>query len=187
MCCIYSESSRAVWYTESIVYRGGDGLTDFERYVNEYSRDLTRFCIRLCGDPNDAEDLFQDTWTRALSKLGQYDPALSFKSWLFAICVNIFRNNRKLKDNAARASLTAEEQERLLASIPDEQRDVDAYLDLYEALYTLPKKHRAVIILFYFREFSQREIAAILHIPEGTVKSRLNTARKLLQRRLSHE
>ncbi len=165
--------------------RGGDGLTDFERYVNDYSRDLTRFCLHLCGNTQDAEDLFQDTWTRALDKLGQYRPEHSFKSWLFAICVNIYKNTKTLKYHTSRAELSAEEQERLIASIPDAQKDVDAYLDLYEALYSLPKKHRAVIILYYFREFSQREIAAILRIPEGTVKSRLSTAKKLLERRLS--
>ena len=162
-------------------------MTDFERYVSDYSRDLTRFCLHLCGNTHDAEDLFQDTWTRAFAKLGQYKPDRSFKSWLFAICVNIFKNTKSLKYNTARAALTAEEQERFINSVPDAEKDIDAYLDLYEALYSLPKKHRAVIILFYFREFTQREIAAILHIPEGTVKSRLNSAKKLLERRLSDE
>ena len=56
-------------------------MTDFERYVAEYSRELTRFCIKLCGDVHDAEDLFQDTWARALDKFDQYDQSSSFKSW----------------------------------------------------------------------------------------------------------
>ena len=82
---------------------------------------------------------------------------------------------------------TREEQEQFLSSIPDTERDLDAYLDLYGALYTLHKKHRTVIILYYFKEFSQKEIAEILDIPEGTVKSRLNTAKKQLKRRLYDE
>ena len=131
-------------------------MTDFERYVAEYSRELTRFCIKLCGDVHDAEDLFQDTWARALDKFDQYDQSSSFKSWLFTICA-------------------------------DQETDVDAYLDLHAAILSLPKKHRLVLVLYYFREFSQSEIARMLDIPEGTVKSRLNTAKKLLKRRLYDE
>ena len=78
-------------------------MTDFERYVAEYSRELTRFCIKLCGDVHDAEDLFQDTWARALDKFDQYDQSSSFKSWLFTICANLFRNSKKLKYKSSKA------------------------------------------------------------------------------------
>ena len=163
-------------------------MTDFERYVAEYSRELTRFCIKLCGDVHDAEDLFQDTWARALDKFDQYDQSSSFKSWLFTICANLFRNSKKLKYNSSKAVFsTKEEKEKFLNSIPDQETDVDAYLDLHAAILSLPKKHRLVLVLYYFREFSYSEIARMLDIPEGTVKSRLNTAKKLLKRRLYDE
>ena len=163
-------------------------MTDFERYTADYSPELTRFCMKLCGNVHDAEDLFQDTWTRAFDRFEQYDPAYSFKSWLFAICANIFRNSKKQKYNSARAEFaTGEEKERFIRSIPDAQQDIDAYLDLRAAILSLPKKHRVILVLYYFREFSQREIASMLDIPEGTVKSRLNTAKKLLKRRLTYE
>lgn len=163
-------------------------MTDFERYVADYSPDLTRFCMKLCGNIHDAEDLFQDTWARVFDKFEQYEPDRSFKSWLFAICANIFKNTKKSKYNSSKAVFaTDEEKERFIRSIPDKEQDVDAYLDLHAAMQTLQKKHRVVIVLFYFREFSLSEIALMLEIPEGTVKSRLNTAKKLLKRRLSHE
>ena len=163
-------------------------MTDFERYTAVYSPELTRFCMKLCGDVHDAEDLFQDTWTRVFDRFEQYDPEQSFKSWLFAICANIFKNSKKQKYNSSRAVFSSkEEKERFLLSIPDVEKDLDAYLDLYDAIYALPKKHRVVLVLYYFREFSQSEIARMLDIPEGTVKSRLNTAKKLLKRRLSYE
>lgn len=163
-------------------------MTDFERYTAEYSPELTRFCIKLCGNVHDAEDLFQDTWTRAFEKFDQYRPEFSFKNWLFAICANIFKNSRKEKYNSARAIFSSEEEkERFIRSIPGAEQDIDAYLDLHAAILSLPKKHRIVLILFYFREFSQHEIAEILDIPEGTVKSRLNTAKNLLKRRLPYE
>ena len=147
-----------------------------------------RFCFKLCGNQYDAEDLFQDTWTKALAHFPHYQSKKSFKNWLFAICANTFRDSSKEKYNTSKALFqSAEEKERFLNSLPARDQDVDLYLDLYDALHSLPKKHRLVIGLYYFREFNQKEIAEILSIPEGTVASRINTAKKLLKRRLSHE
>ena len=163
-------------------------MTDFERYVAEYSPELTRFCMKLCANIHDAEDLFQDTWARAFDKYEQYDPARSFKSWLFAICANTFKNAKKSKYHSTAAVFaTQEEKERFIRSIPCEEQDVDAFLDLHAAIHTLHKKHRVVLVLYYFREFSLSEIAEMLDIPEGTVKSRLHTAKNLIKRRLSDE
>lgn len=163
-------------------------MTDFEGYVEEYSTELTRFCMKLCGNIHDAEDLFQDTWARAFDKFKQYRPEYSFKSWLFAICANTFKNAKKHQYNSTKAVFASqEEKERFIRSIPAQEQDVDAYIDLHTAMLSLPKKHRLVLVLYYFREFSQREIAEILDIPQGTVKSRLSTAKKLLKRRLYDE
>lgn len=170
------------------VKTGGVNLTDFERYVAEYSPDLTRFCMKLCSNVHDAEDLFQDTWARAFDKFEHYQSEYSFKSWLFTICVNNYKNSKREKYNSSKAVFSsAEEKERFMRSIPAGEKDIDAYLDLHTAIHALPKKHRVVLVLYYFREFSLSEIAMMLDIPEGTVKSRLNTAKKLLKRRLSHE
>ena len=163
-------------------------MTGFERYIGLYSRDLWRFCYKLCGDSHDAEDLYQDTWAKALKSFGSFKEGSNFKSWLFTICVNTFKDAGKSRYNTAKQLFrNEEEKERFLSSIPADEKDIDAYIDLHSAIRSLPKKYRAVITLFYFKEFSLKEIADILKIPEGTVNSRLNTARKLLKRRLSHE
>ena len=110
---------------------------------------------------------------------------MSFKTWLFTICVNIYRNAGKRKYNTLRREFsTNEEKERFLSTISAGEQDIDERLDLYRALNSLPKKYRAVLTLCYLHEFTGREIAAILSIPEGTVSSRLHTAKKLLKRRL---
>ncbi|MBQ6413413.1 MAG: sigma-70 family RNA polymerase sigma factor [Ruminococcus sp.] len=157
----------------------------FEEYVRLYAPDLGRFCYKLCGDRYEADDLFQETWTKAIKNYRRYDRSKSFKNWLFAICVNTFRDSRSLKEYSAKAEFTSsEEKDRYLNAVPAAEQDRDAYLDLYDAIRSLPKKHRIVITLYYFKEFSQKEIAEILSIPEGTVASRLNTAKQQLKRRL---
>ena len=163
-------------------------MTEFERYVELYSRDLARFCYKLCTDSRDADDLFQDTWARALAKFDNYKPGTDFRSWLFAVCANIFRDSGRKKYNSARLHFrSAAEKEIFFSSIPADEEDIDAYIDLRCAIHSLPKKYRVVIALFYFKDFSQKEISEILGIPVGTVNSRLNSAKKLLKRRLSHE
>ena len=163
-------------------------MTDFEAYVAQYARDLSKFCIKLCGNIDDADDLFQDTWTRALAHFDAYNPALSFKTWLFTICVNLYRNTGKRKYNTTRREFSStEEKERFLNTVAAEAEDIDERLDLYRALDTLPKKYRLVLTLYYLRAFTGREIAGMLGIPEGTVSSRLHHAKKLLKRRLQDE
>ena len=106
--------------------RWGEELTDFEQYTAEYSPELTRFCIKLCVNVEDAEDLFQDTWTRAFEKFEQYRPEYNFKNWLFAICANIFKNSKKEKYNSTKAIFNSdEEKERFMRSIPGAQKDID--------------------------------------------------------------
>lgn len=163
-------------------------MIGFEQYVELYSRDLSKFCVKLCGNTDDAEDLFQDTWTRALQYYKSYDKKKSFKTWIFTICVNLYKNSGKLKYNSSKYDFrTAEEKERFFSLIPSDQKDRDEYIDLVQAIAALPKKHRLVITLYYFKDFSQKEIADILSIPEGTVSSRLTAAKKLLRRRLSDD
>lgn len=117
-----------------------------------------------------------------------YDEKKNFKTWLFTICVNLYKNSGKLKYNSQKLEFsTTEEKERFFSLIPSDQKDRDEYIDLMSAIESLPKKHRTVITLYYFKEFSQKEIAEILSIPEGTVSSRLNRAKKLLRRRLSND
>lgn len=161
-------------------------MNEFERYVERYSADLMRFCYKLCADQYDAEDLFQDTWTKALRRFDAFDTERDFRIWLFSICVNTFKDAGRRKYNSIKLRFqNTEEKERFLYSIPTEQKDIDEYMDLYNAIASLNKKHRIVITLYYFKEFSAKEIAEILSIPEGTVHSRLNTAKKILKRRLS--
>lgn len=158
-----------------------------EKYVYRYSGELTRLCYSLCGNLQDAEDLFQETWLKAFRFIDRYDSTKPFDKWLFTICVNTYKNNMKLWYNSHRLCFsTSEEQEFFMNSIPDNSiYTKDEYIQLHRIIATLPKKQRIVIILKYFRDFTLEDIAQMLSLPVGTVKSRLHTAKENIKRRMN--
>ncbi len=162
---------------------------EISEYAEKYSMDLTRLCISLCGNNADAEDLFQETWYKAISRFDTYKSGYPFDKWLFAICVNTFKNRVSLFYNKKRVDFsTDEEKQAFFDSIPDKGDDPDdSYYELHRAVARLPKKLRVVLVMYYFRENSVSEVAEILNIPEGTVKSRLHSARQQIKRRLERE
>ncbi len=158
-----------------------------EHYVTLHSEELTRLCLCLCGNLADAEDLFQDTWCKALRFFDKYDVSRPFDKWLYSICVNIYKNSVKHWYNSRRMSFsTDEEQELFLSSIPDSDIHNSAeYLELHKIICSLPKNQRIVIILKYFKDYTIEDIAQMLSIPQGTVKSRLHSAKATIRRRFS--
>lgn len=163
--------------------------TEIERYVLLYSRDLTKLCLHLCSNVQDAEDLFQETWAKAIRHFEKYDKTKAFDKWLLSICVNTYKNNLKLVFNKRRVTFSSEEESQLFFdSIPDKSNYTrDDYAELHKIIESLPKKQKVVLILRYFRDLSVSEIADILNIPEGTVKSRLHQAKKTIRRRMNYE
>lgn len=161
----------------------------FTRYVELYGKDLSRLCLSLCCNTQDAEDLFQDTWHKAMKSYYQYRSGYPFDKWLFAICVNTYKNTLKLSYNRNKLDFTSfEEKEHFINSLPDNSiLTPEAYVELKKIIYDLPKKLRVVVVLKYFKDYSIKEIADMLKIPEGTVKSRLHTATSIIKRRLGDE
>ncbi len=163
--------------------------TAFESYIALYSRDLTRLCLSLCKTREDAEDLFQDTWYKAMKKYEKYDPSYPFDKWLFSICVNTYKDRVRLFENKNRILFSSsEEKDRFFSSIPDIEREKrEEYLDLCREIGRLSKKLRVTLALYYFKDRSIKECSDILNIPQETVKSRLKRAKTILRRRLSDE
>ncbi len=163
--------------------------SDFDSYITRYSAELTRLCISLCGRKADAEDLFQETWHKAIKYYSKYDKSMQFDKWLFSICVNTYKNilksayNRKSYD-----FVTEEEKTEFINSIPDISEDnKQDYFELHEAVENLPKKQKLVLVMYYFKDYTVKEISEILKLPEGTVKSRLHSAKSTIKRRLENE
>lgn len=161
---------------------------EFDRYIALYSADLTRLCLSLCGNIHDADDLFQETWLKAMKGYHRYNTEKPFDKWLFSICANTYKDSLRLSFNRRRFEFSSdEEKEGFLSSIPDESGKTEEYLELYDAMEKLPKKQRVTLSLFYFKDFSVKEIAEILSVPENTVSSRLKAAKKNLRRWLNDD
>ena len=157
-----------------------------DQYIQRYGRRLYGLCRVLCPHPFDADDLYQETWLRVLKHLDRYDPGRAFEPWLAKICVNTHRSAlRRLARSPLLDFASGQDKDRLLDSIPaPEGKD---YLPLYEAVGKLPDKLRQAVELFYFQGMDLAAAAQTLGIPVGTMKSRLNKARKLLKEALADE
>lgn len=162
---------------------------EFENYIQRYNADLTRLCISLCGNISDAEDLLQDTWLKALRHYNKYDKNKPFDKWLYSICVNTYKNSISSAFVKRQKQFKNDEEKQLFfTSIPEvNDNNIDNYIELHNAISSLSKKNRIVIVLYYFKDFSVKEISQIINIPVGTVKSRLASAREEIKRRLIYE
>lgn len=164
-------------------------MTEFDNLVQLYNADLTRMCISLCGNINDAEDLLQDTWLKALRHYNKYDKTKMFDKWLYSICVNTYKNSINSAFLKRRKLFRSDEEERIFFSSIPEVNDgtKEEYIELHKAISALSKKQRIIIVLYYFNDYSVAEISQIVNIPEGTVKSRLSSARAEIKRRMNYE
>lgn len=157
-----------------------------DQYIRQYGKRLYGLCLTLCADPFQADDLYQDTWLKILRHYSRYDPKQDFEPWLTTVCVNTYRSAlRRIARSPFLQFSSTEEHDQVLSAVPaPENAD---YTDLHAAINHLPEKLRLAVILFYFRDMDINSVAQILNIPAGTVKSRLNTARKRLKEVLTDE
>ena len=158
-----------------------------DQYIRQYGKRLYGLCLTLCTNSFDADDLYQDTWLKAVKNISQYDESREFEPWLTRICVNTYRNRlrRIVKSPIFDAFLSGEGKTAAMESVA--APEAEDYSQLHEAIDRLPEKLRVTVILFYFRDMDIEQTAHALNIPPGTVKSRLSKARKLLKEVLSDE
>lgn len=164
--------------------------------VEMFQHDLYNLCFRLTFNRHDADDLFQETWLKAIRNAGNYEHQ-AFKAWLFRICLNQYRD--QYRHNSRRRRIIKDDFEStsakdyILTSVDDPDQIEEQYEKKYvQALLVtninrLPERHKLPIVLFYYQQMNYADIAATLQIPEGTVKSRINTAKKKLRSVLERE
>ena len=151
----------------------------FDALIARWHEPLWRYLRRLGGDDDTAADLVQDTWTRVLRGIVALREPASLRPWLFGIA------RRVAMDRLRRTYLWRPDTDVELDDLPaeDEPADIDmAVLD--GAIATLPVADQEVVTLFHLRELSIAQIASLLEVPVGTVKSRLFRARRALRSEL---
>jgi RNA polymerase sigma-70 factor (ECF subfamily) len=160
--------------------------------VERYHGPLLGYLYRLTGgDGALAEDLVQDTFMRVLRSIDQYHYPRAFKPWLYAIATNLGRDHHKRLATRQTVSMSEAHlnQPDYRASAAPEAVAVahDEAMGVKLALADLPDQQREVVMLRYYQELALTEIADVLNIPVGTVKSRLSLGLKRLRTQLEQE
>ena len=157
-----------------------------DQYIRKYGKRLYGLCMTLCADKYEADDLYQDTWVKVIRSFDSFDASRDFEPWLTRLCVNTYRDKLRRLSRSPFLNFTSNEtKDAVFSTAPAPERE--DYSDLYAAIDQLPEKLRLAIILFYFEDMDISKTAQTLGIPPGTVKSRLNKARKLLKEVLTDE
>ena len=168
---------------------------EFEELAYKHARDIYNSALRMTRDRDDAEDLAQDTLTKAFASFHQFRPGTNFRAWLFRILtntyINVYRRRRRGPDFVALDEITANQaakaqdgpgsrefrpEDAVFADLPAEE--------VQGALDELPEAFRIVVILSDIEQLAYKEIAQMLRIPIGTVRSRLFRGRRRLRNAL---
>ena len=170
----------------------------FERLVAEQSADVFALLFRLTSDAEEARDLTQETFLRAFQSIARFRGDSSLKTWIYRIAINQARNRwrwwrRRRRDLTLSLDATDDQREQPLsatlasdasASPENEAMAKEREGQLREALGGLRRSYREAVVLRDVEGFSYDEIAAMLQISIGTVKSRISRGRLELRRKL---
>ena len=161
----------------------------FEREALTHLDALYAFALKLARSRDDAEDLVGDTILRAFERWDQYRLGTNIRAWLFTILYHVFVSRKRRVD--AREVHAPDDADgwsafEAVGEVDPEGRFYDSFLDeeITQAIDTLPDEYRTAVVLSDLHELRYAEIAEILGVPEGTVKSRLFRGRRLLQKKL---
>ncbi|MBN2288738.1 MAG: RNA polymerase sigma factor [Candidatus Glassbacteria bacterium] len=150
--------------------------------VRLYQKPLYSFIVRMVENRATAEDIFQETWVRVIRHIGSFRGDARFSTWLFQIALNQCRN--AMRSLGRRSFVSLED----AGEFPVEpEMDADRILiagRVRKFLASLPVKMREVLVLRYYHDKSEQEIAAVIGVPVGTVKSRLHRATNMLREKM---
>jgi RNA polymerase sigma factor (sigma-70 family) len=150
----------------------------------DYKDYVYRTALLLTKSRSLADDITQETFIKILTKYHTYDQERPIKPWIYTITINVTRSvMRKQKWIDAFSLFTENIEADKANSIEDTFIKNEEIRELWDAVKQLPLKSREILTLHFYLGFTLKETAGILKIPEGTSKSRLNTALKQLRRR----
>jgi RNA polymerase sigma-70 factor (ECF subfamily) len=167
--------------------------------VSRYQRPVFSFICRMVRDRELAEDLAQDTFIRAFDNLAKYDPDYKFSSWLFKVGHNLTVDHIRRREldtvsiHGAPDAVTTDQQEATSVTLESEFEQPDELLEarelgssIEEAIDRLRPEYRTAVMLRHVEGYSYDEIAEVMEIPLGTVKTYIHRARAELQDMLGY-
>jgi len=174
---------------------------EFKNLILENLNGLYGFALSLTRNTADANDLVQEASLRAWRSFHQFKPGTNLKAWLFTILKNTFINEYRRKKRSpekvslddeenfsfyakAQAQLTAEGKHSVPGALDPSKLEEVLGDEVHEALYALPEEYREAIVLSDVQDLSYADIAKVLNVPIGTVRSRLARGRSMLQKLL---
>ena len=155
--------------------------TAWEPLVLAHQQAVFRFAYLLLGDPDEAEEIAQETFLRAWNHLRRFDTSRPLRPWLLSIASNLASNKRRSAGRYLAALTRAFRNEPPPANIEERSAQHIESDTLWQAVKTLDFTDQQIIYLRYFLELPVSETAQALDIAEGTVKSRLNRALEKLR------
>ncbi len=155
-----------------------------EVLVRQFEDGVFRLALSVLGDPVEAREIAQETFIAALRSLRAYRDQTSFKAWLFTIALNLSRSRLRKHRSLDRLKQTLTSLLRMDAQrpLPEEvviQNEKERFI--WQAVSSMDDKHRIPLVLRYYNDLSVAEIAEMLSVNEGTIHSRLHTARERLR------
>lgn len=163
---------------------------EIEKCIDLFGTDIYRFCLKLCANKADAEDLYQQIFLKALESSYALDWEQNPKALFFSFAYKLWKSNmRKSARRAAIAPCSNYEEIQEEAYCSGEDIEADFYKkelvkETNRIIESLPEKFRVPLTLFYLFEFPLVQVAALIHKPAGTVKSRLSKGRRLIKKGL---
>ena len=163
---------------------------EIEKCIDKFGTDVYKFCIKLCINKEDAQDLYQQTFLKALESNINLNWEQNPKALFFSLSYNLFKSNiRKIarRNNIAPVVNINEENENLIFLNENFEEDIiqkELLNKINKIIEDLPDKIKIPLTLYYLFDFSTESISKIIKKPLGTVKSRLFKGRSLIKKRL---
>lgn len=166
-------------------------MIQLEQCINAYGKDIYALCSQITGNRQEAEELYQDTFLKAVELGEKIDCEQNPKSYLVSISLRIWKNKKRKHAWRKRIAGTEPLTEEMGAETIDKGNSVEEILLKKEerelvkqAVEKLEEKYRLPIYLYYTLQLPVEQIGKVMKIPTGTVKSRLYKARKILKQEL---
>ncbi|MBX6321081.1 MAG: sigma-70 family RNA polymerase sigma factor [Rhodospirillaceae bacterium] len=154
-------------------------MSEVRELIREQIPALRRYARALVRDRDAADDLVQDTLVRAINAEHQWQPGTNLRAWLFTILHNVYVGDRRKL--ARRPSVVSIDAEEWRLETPSNQMPSVQLGELDRAISTLPEHQRMTLLLVGLQGMAYEEVAQIMGVPLGTVRSRLSRARHSLQ------